>query len=284
MNIESKPFELSDSEIQTLNETIPPGSPTYYATRFLPPSWRHRLLPLYALHQTLQAIPDTCSDPGVARVKCHWWLEQLNQLTDNQTAHPLLQILVRLHRAGILAKTHCARLTQSALFKLSTHHFETDEEYHQHHIQARGALTETIADLQGINPETGYIQALGKCINILERCVFLNRDKQHGRCLLPPERMLQLGIDFDFSKVDKLPALITECLAVANKHFLHYQHHSQHRYRLQSEEIYAKLLMKSLTDSADDFRQLVSEKSSMTPLRQCWFAYFWSREIKKSSI
>lgn len=78
------------------NRATPPGSSAYYSLRLAPAPLRDPLALLLAWRHAIRAVPEECSDPGVARLKLGWWREELERLLAGAPRHPLTQGLAPL--------------------------------------------------------------------------------------------------------------------------------------------------------------------------------------------
>jgi phytoene synthase len=78
---------------ETPDLRYPLGSDLYYSLVFAAPSERRASYALHALLAEIDAIPRTCSDRGVARVKLAWWREELARLLAGQARHPVTRSL-----------------------------------------------------------------------------------------------------------------------------------------------------------------------------------------------
>ena len=74
----------------------PPGSNLYYALLFHEPAAKKKLLALFSLQLELHRTIVDCQDPGVARIKLRWWLEEIERLYAEQPRHPVSKLLVDL--------------------------------------------------------------------------------------------------------------------------------------------------------------------------------------------
>ncbi|MEX2517545.1 MAG: squalene/phytoene synthase family protein [Gammaproteobacteria bacterium] len=72
-------------------QTAIPGSNLYYASVFLPIEQRQKVVALHSVEAELNKIIFETIDPGVARLRLNWWLEQfLSTSQDAATMHPLI--------------------------------------------------------------------------------------------------------------------------------------------------------------------------------------------------
>lgn len=71
------------------NWQVQEGSTVYYATLYTPPATRTPVRLLHALHDEIRRIPESVSDPGVARIKLEWWREEADRIQQRQARHPI---------------------------------------------------------------------------------------------------------------------------------------------------------------------------------------------------
>ena len=71
------------------NKAAPDGSSLYYATLSEPDTLKQQLFPLFALHYEIIDCLTVSPDPGVTRLKLHWWSEELERLFQGQPRHPI---------------------------------------------------------------------------------------------------------------------------------------------------------------------------------------------------
>ena len=76
-----------------INKAIPDGSNLYYATLFEEEKSKAIIIGLHAFLYELTDIIQECSDPGIARVKLHWWQEEIERLFQQQPRHPITKYL-----------------------------------------------------------------------------------------------------------------------------------------------------------------------------------------------
>lgn len=267
-------MKLTTEEKLYLHTIIQPGSNLYYATRFIDNKIRDWQLPIYALYETLMAVPDTCSDPGVARIKLHWWMEQCHTLSEESAEHPLLKILHKITQAKPEIKNQFAPLFQSALFKLECLYFDDDASFDAHHQKARGALTLSFAalDTHSNDSADANVLKLAECINLAERLLHLHRDTRHGRCLLPPEQLLSHNVDFNLQQTTNLGAVLLPLYQRCQEHY-HAIKDIHYCSALTAEKIYCHLLISTLNVVQNELVTLRNQQISLSPLRKCWIAW-----------
>lgn len=75
------------------DKAAPAGSNTYYALLYETSVLKDQLLPLLALHYEISTCLTASTDPGVNRMKLHWWSEELARLGNGTPRHPTTTLL-----------------------------------------------------------------------------------------------------------------------------------------------------------------------------------------------
>ncbi len=92
----------------------PAGSSLYYATLFYKPEQRSKLLGIFALLAELNKTVANCQDPGVARMKLQWWMEELERLYSAEARHPVTKSMQTFITSDFPEKHHLQQLLRLA--------------------------------------------------------------------------------------------------------------------------------------------------------------------------
>ncbi|NKB39212.1 MAG: hypothetical protein GKR93_18940 [Gammaproteobacteria bacterium] len=92
----------------------PAGSSLYYATLFYRPEEKQKLLGVFALLTELNKTVIHCQDPGVARIKLQWWVEELDRLYLTQARHPVSKLIQTFVNSSHLEQRQLQQLVQLA--------------------------------------------------------------------------------------------------------------------------------------------------------------------------
>ncbi|MEM7027824.1 MAG: squalene/phytoene synthase family protein [Pseudomonadota bacterium] len=87
------PSSTESSSEYCLQKAMPEGSNLYYACLFEEDDCKQKILALHAYLIELTSILVECSDPGIARIKFQWWLEELDRLASQQPRHPVTRYI-----------------------------------------------------------------------------------------------------------------------------------------------------------------------------------------------
>jgi 15-cis-phytoene synthase len=81
---------------------IPPGSSLYYASLFVAPPARQRLVALHAFEAEVERCLIASHDPGVIRLRLQWWHDELQRAAAGEARHPVGRALQDLLQAAWL--------------------------------------------------------------------------------------------------------------------------------------------------------------------------------------
>jgi phytoene synthase len=85
---------MTDFELYCRDKAAPEGSNLYYSTLFETPEFRSTLFSIFALHYEITDCLTVSPDPGVTRMKLHWWSEELQRFSDRQPRHPVTRAML----------------------------------------------------------------------------------------------------------------------------------------------------------------------------------------------
>lgn len=275
-------MSLTTEEQCYLQTIIIPGSNLYYATRFLPEKFKAKQLPLYALHEILSAIPDECSDPGVARIKLHWWHDQLQNLNTQSVQHPLIKLLAKSSLNSSASKDAYDKLIHNTLTKLDCYFaIGSHQSAASENTYSRGVLTKTLAAHENIPENTDFTLQLAQIIDISEMILQIGKDKLRKVFRIHPELVSQYCADATANNSQVLHAAIAETILAIKtqiKKLTEQYQSSQSLYSaLTGEWIYCHLLLKTLSLAENNYCEILQQHISLTPIRKLWISFRHSK-------
>lgn len=95
---------------------IKEGSDLYYASVYLNRKIRHHVSLIELLRREISHIPESCSDPDVARAKLVWWMEELRCSKEYLSRHPLTKAISLEVQLRTISKK-CAIIVISSLLR-----------------------------------------------------------------------------------------------------------------------------------------------------------------------
>ncbi|MDX1519611.1 MAG: squalene/phytoene synthase family protein [Gammaproteobacteria bacterium] len=173
------------------------GSTLYYATLTLPESIRLQVLLTHALHDEINRVPVTCSDPGVARIKLEWWREELLRYKNDQARHPLTRQLQSLPATGEISPERLLRLVDATEDQLLPEPLGTHNDWCEF-IDAGPAqpwiITAALCGFSDKNTEDVLRDLIrySVWVDLLQDVYPL---AQRGRCYIPLDKLREYGIN-----------------------------------------------------------------------------------------
>lgn len=111
--------DVSPVEIDHCHElALVPGSVFEFTSRFFPKVQLEPILALYALKQTVSAIPQGPADESVKWAKLKWWSEELVAEPDASSRHPVLRALWQSGARAQLSNSLLLRIVADALSQI----------------------------------------------------------------------------------------------------------------------------------------------------------------------
>ncbi len=259
-----------------INKAIPDGSNLYYATLFEPAKNKNIIIGLHALLYELTDIIYECSDPGIARIKLHWWQEEIERLFQQQPRHPVSR---QLMECLSIDKTLIASLN-SVIGKFDNFIFTEQydsldnilalfdstagEIWHQCGIQLQAVTSsKSMRELGSLYQYIRCLQQPGTYIT-------------ETRCIIPANVMNRLDLLNSNEKTVKqsevFSSLIIELQARLEKNYNDLL--TDDEITLRHGLIMNRLMFKTCNEILDDGCHLLNTNISLTPLRKLWIAWW----------
>ena len=95
---------MSSAMADKVGAQIKEGSDLYYSTLYLNKEIRNQAFLIEMLRREVCRIPESCSEPDIARAKLAWWIEEFKRTKDRLSRHPLTRALTlnELSRAHLM--------------------------------------------------------------------------------------------------------------------------------------------------------------------------------------
>jgi len=261
------------SELSIPNETIRQGSTAYYVIRFAKPKFRNDLTALFLWKNELRKLYEL-SDPGVARIKLQWWLDQISESKELPTI-TFIQNLSRLHANS----EECALAFKNITAEIDNHLRRTP--YSNTKALWQGALNiggsfGTLIQIISNSPISNTTQRIGAWIFIIESIQNLGHDFRHNINILPTDLLKQYKSNNAYLMQKENENTVTELL----QEFI-YQLQTLDETEVITENVkqsplhrYYQLRQKLLTLLVEENLSVMQQRISLTPLRKLWNA-FW---------
>ncbi len=253
------------------NHATPTGSTPYYVIRFSQADQQDNLAALFLFKEEMEKLY-VVSDPGVARIKLQWWLEQISLPADSSSEHPLANILGFIFHQSDAAqqafKTYVAEIDRH----LHRQAYADVAEMWQGCINSGGSFAALIELVSG-NPVTAQTAQVGAWIAFIEWLQNLGQNIRLNVNLLPMSLLQHFKINqnalLQQDNQDIIETLIldlvSEVESIADIPAL-----SRDKTPLTK---YFKLRNKLLKLLENESYAVMQQRISLTPFRKLWLAF-----------
>ncbi len=272
--------------------TAASGSSFYYSFMFLPPERRRAITALYAFCREVDDVVDEVTEDRVARLKLDWWRHQVALAfgaaaapSDGETPHPVTRALGPAIAAFSLPRLPFDEIIDGMQMDLDYNRYETFTDLRLYCHRVAGAVGLLSARIFGYsNPATlEYADRLGIALQLTNIVRDVAEDAQRNRIYLPLEDLSRFGVaEDDLVRRRDGPAvrdLVTFQIDRAEQHYaealalLPQEDRRAQRTGLIMAAIYRTLL----AEIRDGGAKVLSERTSLTPLRKLWIAWKTAR-------
>jgi phytoene synthase len=269
-----------------INKAIPDGSNLYYASLFEEEKSKAIIIGLHAFLYELTDIIQECSDPGIARVKLHWWQEEIERLFQQQPRHPITKYL----KECITLDQHLRTSFNSIINNFDNFLFidQTDnlttvlvlfnstagEIWHLCGAQLGVTDTSSLQNYRALGSVCHYLRCLQ------EPSTYITE----SRCIIPEnfikqDDLLKLKLEAQNSSINQTD--IFSPLIAELKNLLEENYNGLRKNNfpaLKQGLIINRLALKTCDEILNDGCKLLSTNTSLTPLRKLWIAW-WTHFI-----
>jgi phytoene synthase len=263
------------------NKAATSGSSFYYSFLFLPPERRRAITALYAFCREVDDVVDECSDAQLARTKLAWWRAEIAGLFAGNPRHPVTNALRPFIEKFQINAGHLVEIVDGMEMDLTQTRyldFAGLERYCYHVAGAVGLLAAGIFGYQ--NPRTlEYAKNLGTAFQLTNIIRDVGEDARKNRIYLPMDELkkfevpasdiLQAKYSDNFRKLMTFQARRAESFYDRAMQTLPAEDRRMQRAGL----IMAAIYRATLAEVERDGFQVLTQRTSLTPLRKFWLAW-----------
>ncbi len=264
------------------NKATPEGSNLYYATLFTQKKNKPIIIGLHAFLSELANIIQTCSDPGIARIKLHWWQEEIERLFQQEPRHPVTQYLneyISFEQQTKLAFKSIITNFEAFIFIdpvntldniLSLYHATAGALWHQCALQRKASTAgNTISNLRDMGAVYQYMQCLQDPKTYITQTRYIIPEN-----IIKRDTLLDIKSGLTMSAVDQntiFTPLLQDLITRLEKIYTGLQVGDNlcHQHSL----ILNRLAYKTCEEILNDGCQLLNMSTRLTPLRKLWIAW-----------
>ena len=262
------------------------GSSFYYSFLFLPPNRRRAITALYAFCREVDDVVDECHDPAIAATKLVWWRQELARLYAGQPEHPVTRALLPALAEFNLPQEQLLEIIDGMEMDLQQSRyldFKALSLYCYRVASVVGLLAAEIFGYQDRKTQK-YAHDLGMAFQLTNIIRDVGEDARIGRIYLPIDELQR----FEVTAADILNARYSDNF----RRLMEFQIERAEQYyaqamselpagdrKLQRPGLVMAAIYRTLLDEIKrDGCQVLTQRTSLTPVRKLWIA--WRTWIK----
>ncbi len=262
------------------------GSSFYYSFMFLPPNRRRAITALYAFCREVDDVVDECSDPQIAANKLTWWRQELDRLYAGQPQHPVTQALQTVLPEFSLPQEQLREIIDGMEMDLQQTRYLDFKALSLYCYRVASVVGLLAAEIFGYTDRQTqkYAHDLGMAFQLTNIIRDVGEDARRGRVYLPSDELKR----FDVSVADILDARHSDNFRKLMEFQIERaeQYYAQAMAQLPAVDrkmqrpglVMAAIYRTLLEEIKRDGCQVLSQRTSLTPLRKLWIA--WRTWIK----
>lgn len=257
------------------------GSSLHYAFLFLPPQRRRAATALYAFCREVEDVIDECADAQLARAKLAWWRLEVGRLFEGMPSHPVTNALGPCIERFKIKAGHLNEIIAGMEMDLAqTRHLDfAGLARFCHH--AGGVASQVASGIFGYtNPRTlDYAGNLGTALRLTSIILGVGEDARRNRIYLPMDELKKFGVpaaDILLARYsDGFVQLMKYQSARADDFFRKALAAlpAEDRRAQKAGLIMAAIQRATLAEVEQDGFQVLTQRTSLTPLRKLWLAW-----------
>ncbi len=262
-------------------KTAKSGSSFYYSFLFLPPERRRAITALYAFCREVDDTVDECTDQSIARIKLHWWRNEVATMYKGTATHPVMQALTPHLDNYKLEEKHLQAIIDGMEMDLDqTRYLDYPalQRYCWHVASVVGILSASIFGVTQAKT-LEFAEKLGLAFQLTNIIRDVGEDARKGRIYVPINELQQFNVtaaDLLNAKhsdrfenlmrfqVDRAQKVYDEAFALLPK-----EDRRAQRPGLMMAAIYRTVLKEIELDGF----HVLNQRISLTPIRKLWLAW-----------
>ena len=262
------------------------GSSFYYSFLFLPPERRRAITALYAFCREVDDVVDECHDAQIAATKLAWWREELARVYAGNPQHPIGQALRPATERFNLPHELLSEIIDGMEMDLTQSRYLDFTALSLYCYRVASVVGLLAAEIFGYEDRRTqkYAHDLGMAFQLTNIIRDVGEDARRGRIYLPQDELQR----FDVPVADILNARHSDNF----QRLMEFQiERAEHYYTQAMSElpaadrkaqlpglVMAAIYRTLLDEIKRDGCQVLSQRTSLTPLRKLWLA--WRTWIK----
>ena len=262
-------------------KAVASGSSLHYSLLFLAPEKRAAITALFAFCKEVEDVVDECSDAQVARAKLAWWRLEIGKLFEGKPNHPVTNALRPFIEKFRIRAEHLNQIIDGMETDLAQSRYLDFTGLKRYCGQVAGAAATVATEILGYRNALPleYAGHLGTAVRLTKIIRDAGADARRNRIYLPMDEMKQFDVpaadilqlkhsgnftklmEFQARRADALLGTATGCLP------------QEDRRAQRAGLIMASICRATLVEIESDGFQVLTHRTSLTPLRKLWIAW-----------
>jgi len=257
------------------------GSSFYYSFLFLPPNRRRAITALYAYCREVDDIVDECLDAQIAATKLAWWRTELDRLYAGNPEHPVTQALLPVLKEFALPQEQLLEIIDGMQMDLQQTRYLDFKALSLYCYRVASVVGLLAAEIFGYTDRATqkYAHDLGMAFQLTNIIRDVGEDARRGRVYLPIDELQRFNVpvaDILNSRYsDNFKALMEFQIERAE----HYYEQAMSQLPAADRKaqrpglVMAAIYRTVLDEIKRDGCQVLSQRTSLTPIRKLWIAW-----------
>ena len=257
------------------------GSSFYYSFLFLPPNRRRAITALYAYCREVDDVVDECLDPQIAATKLVWWRTELDRLYAGKPEHPVTQALLPVLKEFALPQEQLLEIIDGMEMDLQQTRYLDFKALSLYCYRVASVVGLLSAEIFGYTDRATqkYAHDLGMAFQLTNIIRDVGEDARRGRVYLPIDELQRFNVpvaDILNSRYsDNFKALMEFQIERAEQYYAQAmsQLPAADRKAQRPGLVMAAIYRAVLNEIKRDGCQVLSQRTSLTPIRKLWIAW-----------
>ncbi|MCB1959867.1 MAG: presqualene diphosphate synthase HpnD [Rhodocyclaceae bacterium] len=256
------------------------GSSFYYSFMFLPPERRQAIMALYAFCREVDDVVDECQDPSIAQAKLDWWRGEVERAYAGAAGHPVGQALADIRPRFNLPVEQLLEIIDGMQMDLTQTRYADFKSLRLYCYRVASVVGALAAEIFGHEQRQTlkYAHDLGLAFQLTNIIRDVGEDARRGRIYLPVDELQRFNVPaseiLEAKSSDNFRALMQ---FQAERAIGYYdqalaQLPDADRKAQRPGLIMAAIYRTLLDEIARDGFQVLTQRTSLTPIRKLWIA------------
>ncbi len=257
------------------------GSSFYYSFLFLPPHRRRAITALYAFCREVDDVVDECHDAQIAATKLAWWRLELGRLYAGHPEHPVTQALLPVLAEFNLPQEQLLEIIDGMEMDLQQNRYLDFKALSLYCYRVASVVGLLAAEIFGTTDRQTqkYAHDLGMAFQLTNIIRDVGEDARRGRIYLPLDELKRFEVPISDILNSRYSDNFRKLMEFQIERAEHYYAQAMSQLpevdrKTQRPGLVMAAIYRTLLDEIKrDGCQVLTQRTSLTPLRKLWIAW-----------